>query len=224
MFKKTAAKTLEIVFLKHMDEFSYSQQTFRTTDTFCVLKVFEGEVQSWGWSPSCGPPKAEPCRCVSVWPAPGESYLLEAFLLCPSHSCLRCRKPSSWDVGASGWVLAGSVAAWLALPLRDAPGDPAGLGSDTPFTCSPPSTLSWNRRETSQRTTEERWWWWWSHQVIFKDLSQTEAVNQTYQSCSMRSGAESQAVETPPVLSEGTDAAEPSSLVIIWDFDSASLS
>lgn len=83
---------------------------------------------------------------TSFLPA-GDSYLLEAFLLCPSHSCLRWRKPSSWDVGPSCCVFAGRVAAWLPLPLRDAPGDPAGLGSDTPFTVSPPSTFSWKQRE-----------------------------------------------------------------------------
>lgn len=86
---------------------------------------------------------------------PPGSYLLEAFLLWPSHSCLRWRMPSSWDVGASCWVLAGRVAAWLALPLRDAPGDPVGLGSDTPLTTSLPSTLSWKKtRGDSQRTMD----------------------------------------------------------------------
>lgn len=37
-------------------------------------------------------------------------YLLEAFLLCVSHSCLRCKEPSIWAEGIS-WVLAGRVAA-----------------------------------------------------------------------------------------------------------------
>ncbi|TNN54312.1 hypothetical protein EYF80_035462 [Liparis tanakae] len=55
------------------------------------------------------------------------------------------RKLSSWDVGASCCDLAGRVAAWLALALRAAPGDPVGLGSDTPLTTSPPSP-SWKQR------------------------------------------------------------------------------
>lgn len=70
-------------------------------------------------------------------------------MLCPSHSCLRCRKPSSWDVDPF-WVLAGRVAAWLILPLRDAPGDPGGLGSVTPFTASPPLSWKWNQTDVRQ--------------------------------------------------------------------------
>lgn len=87
----------------------------------------------------------------------GDPHLFEAFLLCPSHSCLRCRKVSSRGLGASGWVLAGRVAAWLGLPLRDAPGDPAGLGSDTPFTTSAPSMFSWTQKRESEEKLVYEW-------------------------------------------------------------------
>lgn len=72
-------------------------------------------------------------------------YLLDAFLLCPSHSCLRCRSPSSCEEGS--WFLEGSVEDWLVLFFLLADGEALGLGSVemrsvTPFTRSAASTPS----------------------------------------------------------------------------------
>lgn len=90
-------------------------------------------------------------------------YLLDAFLLWPSHSCLRCKKPSSWDEDES-WFLLGSVDDWLVLLFLPEVGDGVGLGSlelrsAMPFTRSPPSTPSWGGRHwvnTTDRILTER--------------------------------------------------------------------
>ena len=73
-------------------------------------------------------------------------YLLEAFLLGASHSCLRWRNPSIRLVEAS-WFLEGRVDDWLLLALRPEVGEGVGLGSlellsATPFTRLPASTAS----------------------------------------------------------------------------------
>lgn len=93
--------------------------------------------------------------CVPAWAEPWGAlpcvmhqalYLLEAFLLCVSHSCLRCKKPSIWAEGIS-WVLAGRVAAvWAWTPLlalRSDVGEGTGLDSLELVLCSAaPLTIS----------------------------------------------------------------------------------
>lgn len=79
-----------------------------------------------------------------------DTYLLEAFLLWPSHSCLRCRNPSSSE--DDSWFLVGSVDDWLLLLFLPEVGEGAGLvslelRSATPFTRSPLSTASWRDQQ-----------------------------------------------------------------------------
>lgn len=83
---------------------------------------------------------------VSCGRAP-RRYLLDAFLLCPSHSCLRCRCPSSCALDGGSGFLDGSVDDWLLLLFLPVVGEAPGLGSlelrsATPFTRSVASTPS----------------------------------------------------------------------------------
>lgn len=64
--------------------------------------------------------------------------LLDAFLLWPSHSCLRCSGPSSCE--AESRFVEGRVDDWpVFLPEV---GEEEGLGSATPFTSFPASAAS----------------------------------------------------------------------------------
>lgn len=91
---------------------------------------------------------SETCFVVGEMdPVADDLYLLDAFLLCPSHSCLRCRSPSSCDEDIESWFLDGSVDDWLLLLFLPMVGEPPGLGSlelrsATPFTRSTASTAS----------------------------------------------------------------------------------
>lgn len=93
---------------------------------------------------------------------------MDAFLLWPSNSCLRCRKPSNWAEGDS-WLLAGRVDDWLPLPRLPEVGDGMGLGSlelrsGTPFTISP-STPSWDKTETQREKSREKFTHCWGGRV-----------------------------------------------------------
>lgn len=88
-------------------------------------------------------------------------YLLEAFLLCPSHSCLRWKSPSSCEEEVESWFLGGSVDDWLVLLFLPEVGEALGLGSlelrsATPFTSSPLSMPSWTVYEEMFIKIKER--------------------------------------------------------------------